>query len=63
MLTFLCENRHEVESVIVDLTRRPDITEEEIWQLLTKKNGSCVKCGSAVFTYRVRYKHYLGGSD
>lgn len=62
MLTFLCENRHEVESVIIDLTRRPDISEEEIWQLLSK-NCRCVKCGSAVFTYRVRYKHYLGTSD
>jgi len=57
-VTFVCENRHEVESIMIDLTRRPGLEEDEIWQLLSK-NCRCRRCGSTVFTYRVRYKEYF----
>lgn len=32
VITFVCENRHEVEAVTVDLNRTGDLTREEIWQ-------------------------------
>lgn len=54
-ITYMCENKHDMETVIVDLTRRGAITEEEIWRLLTK-NSRCRKCGSEKFIYRTRYK-------
>jgi hypothetical protein len=54
-VTFMCENRHEVESVTVDLSRRPEIIEEDIWELQTR-GSYCRKCGSKVFVYHVRYK-------
>lgn len=58
-VTFMCENRHEVESVTVDLSRKPEISpeiiEENIWELQT--NGSyCPKCGSKTFVYHISYK-------
>lgn len=55
VVTFVCENRHNVESITVDLSRREEVTEEEIWQMLTK-DCRCTKCGSDKFTYRTRYK-------
>lgn len=55
VITFICENRHNVESVTVDLTRRGEVSEEEIWQMLTR-DCRCTKCGSSNFTYRTRYK-------
>ncbi len=54
-VTFVCENRHDVESVTVDLTRRGDLTNDEIWELQTK-GCQCKKCGSKNFIYRIRYK-------
>lgn len=54
-VTFVCENRHLVESVTVDLTRRDDLTNDELWQLQTK-GCQCMKCGSKNFTYHIRYK-------
>jgi len=57
-VTFVCENRHDVESIIIDLSRRPGFEEDEIWKLLSK-NCRCCRCGSTVFTYRVRYKEYF----
>ncbi len=55
VITFVCENRHDVEAVTVDLARMGDVTREEIWQLLTK-GTRCKKCGSEKFIYRTRYK-------
>lgn len=55
IVTFVCENRHDVESVTVDLERRGDLTNDEIWALQSK-NCHCKKCGSKNFIYRTRYK-------
>lgn len=55
IVTFVCENRHDVESVTVDMEQRGDLTSDEIWQLQTK-GSQCMKCGSKNFTYRTRYK-------
>lgn len=56
VITFICEHRHEVETVIVDLSRRGgEVTEAEIWRMQTK-NSRCKKCGSNNFVYRTRYK-------
>jgi len=58
IVTFMCENRHEVESVTVDLLRKPEINpekiEENIWELQTR-GSYCRKCGSKTFVYHVRY--------
>ena len=54
-ITFVCENRHNVETVTVDLNRYGDINEEDIWKLMTK-GCRCAKCGSKRFIYRTRYK-------
>ncbi len=54
-VTFICENRHDVETVTVDLNRRGEIDEEEIWRLMTR-GCRCVKCGGKIFTYRTRYR-------
>ena len=53
-ITFICENRHDVETVMVDLTRRGEVAQED-WQMLTK-DCRCRKCGSDKFIYRTRYK-------
>ncbi|MDF9408082.1 MAG: hypothetical protein A4E52_00049 [Pelotomaculum sp. PtaB.Bin013] len=55
VITFICENRHDIETVTVDLARRGEVTKEEIWQMLTK-DSRCKKCGSDKFIYRTRYK-------
>lgn len=54
-ITFICENRHDVETITIDLSRRGEVTQEEIWQMLTK-DCRCRKCGSDKFIYRTRYK-------
>ncbi|MDD4237247.1 MAG: hypothetical protein PHT62_01640 [Desulfotomaculaceae bacterium] len=54
-VTFVCENRHAVESVTVDLTSRGEVTSDDIWELQTK-DCQCKKCGSKIFTYHTRYK-------
>jgi hypothetical protein len=54
-VTFVCENRHDVESVTIDLERRGELTGDEIWELMTR-GCQCKKCGSKNFTYRTRYK-------
>ena len=58
VITFVCENRHDVETVTFDLNRCGEIPPEEIWQLL-RKGCRCNKCGSDKFTYRTRYKEYM----
>ncbi|MDD2444222.1 MAG: hypothetical protein PHS52_06965 [Desulfotomaculaceae bacterium] len=55
VITFICENRHDVEAVTVDLARTGELTKEDIWKLMTK-GCRCRKCGSDKFIYRVRYK-------
>gem|GEM_PF-1108106 len=55
VITFVCENRHDVETVTFDLTWRGEVSEEEIRQMITK-NCRCRKCGSDKFIYRTRYK-------
>jgi len=55
VITFVCENRHDVETVTVDLSRKGELSEEEIWQMQSR-SCRCRKCGSARFTYRTRYK-------
>ncbi|MCG9968632.1 hypothetical protein L9W92_11285 [Pelotomaculum terephthalicicum JT] len=55
VITFICENRHDLETVTVDLARRGEVTKEEIWRMLTK-DCRCKKCGSDKFIYRTRYK-------
>lgn len=55
VITFICENRHEVETVSVDLTRRGEVNEEDIWRMRTK-NSRYPKCGSDHMLYRTRYK-------
>ncbi len=55
VITFICANRHDVESVTFDLAWKKEISEVEIWKLLTK-NCRCKKCGSTEFLYRTRYK-------
>ena len=55
VITFVCENRHEVEAVTVDLKRTGVLSSDEIWQMLSKE-CRCRKCGSDNFIYRTRYK-------
>lgn len=55
VITFVCENRHEVEAVTVDLSRTGELSAEEIWRMQSK-GCRCRKCGSDKFTYRTRYK-------
>jgi len=55
VITFICENRHDVETVTFDLSWKKDVSEEEIWKWLTK-DCRCKKCGSEKFLYRTRYK-------
>ncbi|HOV79059.1 MAG TPA: hypothetical protein PK728_03055 [Bacillota bacterium] len=55
VITFVCENRHDVETVTFDLARRGGMSEEEIWKTQTK-GCLCKKCGGKIFTYRTRYK-------
>lgn len=55
VITFICENRHDVETVAFDLSWEKDVSEEEIWKWLTK-DCRCKKCGSKKFLYRTRYK-------
>ena len=56
VVTFICENRHNVESITIDLSRRDkELTEDDIWQLLSREI-QCKKCGSRNFIYRTRYK-------
>jgi len=55
VITFVCDNRHDVETVTLDLARRGEVSEEEIWRMLTK-DCRCIKCGSNRFIYRTRYK-------
>lgn len=55
VITFICENRHDVETVTVDLSRREELTKEDIRRMLTK-DCRCKKCGSTDFIYRTRYK-------
>ncbi|OPY57884.1 MAG: hypothetical protein A4E55_01313 [Pelotomaculum sp. PtaU1.Bin035] len=55
VITFICENGHDVETVTVDLARREEVTKEEVWRMLTR-DCCCKKCGSDRFIYRTRYK-------
>lgn len=55
VITFICENRHDVETVTVDLARRGEVSKEEIREMLTR-DCRCRKCGSDKFIYRTRYK-------
>jgi len=55
VVTFVCENRHNVESVTVELKDRGELTDNEIWALQTK-GCRCKKCGSNIFNYHTRYK-------
>lgn len=56
VITFICENRHDVETVTIDLSRKGDVSSEEIWQMQSK-GCRCRKCGSSKFIYRTRYKN------
>lgn len=58
VITFICENRHDVETVSFDISRRGEVSEEEIWGMMTK-DCRCSKCGSDKFTYRTRYKEHM----
>lgn len=55
VITFICENRHDVESIYVDLTRWGEFAPEDFRQMLTK-DCRCRKCGSDKFIIRTRYK-------
>ncbi|MDD3652763.1 MAG: hypothetical protein PHO01_01065 [Desulfotomaculaceae bacterium] len=55
VITFVCENRHDVESVTIDLDRLGQVSKEDIWRLRTK-GSRCAKCGSAKLIYRTSYK-------
>ncbi len=55
VITFVCENRHDVETVTVDLSRTGVLSEEEIRQMQSR-GCRCRKCGSTRFTCRTRYK-------
>ncbi|OPX88808.1 MAG: hypothetical protein A4E53_01767 [Pelotomaculum sp. PtaB.Bin104] len=55
VITFICENRHDVESVTIDLARKGEVSREDIWRLMTR-GSRCAKCGSVKFVYRTRYK-------
>lgn len=55
VITFVCENRHEVEVVTVDLKRTGELSSDEIWEMQSK-DCRCRKCGSENFIYRTRYK-------
>lgn len=55
VITYVCENRHDVETVIIDLKRRGKVEEEDIWKMMTR-GCRCTKCGCKPFTYRTRYK-------
>ena len=55
VITFICENRHDVETVTFDLARWGEVSKEDIWRALTKE-CRCRKCGSDKFIYRTRYK-------
>jgi hypothetical protein len=55
LVTFICENKHNVETVTVDIERFGEVTEEKIHGLLTK-GSYCKECGSREFIYRTRYK-------
>lgn len=55
VITFICENRHNVETVSVDLVRWQDISKEDMWNMLSR-DCRCSKCGSDKFTIRTRYK-------
>ena len=36
VITYVCENRHDVETVIIDLKRRGKVEEEDIWKMMTR---------------------------
>ncbi len=55
VITYICENRHDVETVTIDLTRKGEVTKDEIRRMMTK-GCRCQKCGSDKFIYRTRYK-------
>ena len=55
VITFVCENRHDVETVYVDLARHGEVSQENIRQMLTR-DCRCRKCGSDKFIIRTRYK-------
>lgn len=56
VVTFICENRHDVETVTVDLSRlSKELSEDDIWRL-PGREIQCKKCGSKNFIYRTRYK-------
>ncbi|VFU18426.1 conserved hypothetical protein [anaerobic digester metagenome] len=55
VITFVCENKHDVETVTIDLKRRGEVDEKDIWQMMTR-GCRCTKCGCKPFTYRTRYK-------